>query len=110
MLCAAVSFIILNVYLSEHYLGHCLIASRRKYNLSLKQTIQLSPPNVEYQVSDWIYHLSWLSAIYRSQDDQIEIFIFIIIIKGKEKEDHLDIFIETNLVHWAATLEPWQRR
>ena len=77
MLCAAVSFIILNVYLSEHYLGHCLIASRRKYNLSLKQTIQLSPPNVEYQVSGWIYHLSWLSAIYRSQDDQIEIFIFL---------------------------------
>ena len=74
MLCAAVSFIILNVYLSEHYLGHCLIASPRKYNLSLKQTIHLSspPPNVEYQVSEWIYHLSWLSAIYSSQDDQIE--------------------------------------
>ena len=44
MLCAAVSFIILNVYLSEHYLGHCLIASHRKYNLSLNQTIYLFPP------------------------------------------------------------------
>ena len=44
MLCAAVSFIILNVYLSEHYLGQRLIASQRKYNLSLNQTIYLFPP------------------------------------------------------------------
>lgn len=51
-----VSFIILNVYLSEHYLGHCLIASPGEHNLSPQQTIGVPAPQCKTQRVQVVKH------------------------------------------------------